>query len=202
MPSRTTADRQLTRPRHHRGNYGRLRCWRGQWPTSWRPWRIDRRLIKHAIYGSPGTRFHFCSIRWYAFSAILPISKWIPHDIWSALFSRYEFLWTRTRAIRKDITQQRLCSLTIVAIIEKITRFHIWCAARLVDQSTDAFDPRINSENLTQCLQTLKELYNDLDCADDSDGVGGDKEASVCPREPEFRAYMILMKLNDNSMLE
>ncbi|EUB64915.1 MCM3-associated protein [Echinococcus granulosus] len=104
----------------------------------------------------------------------------------------YEFLWTRTRAIRKDITQQRLCSPAIVSIVEKITRFHIFCAARLVDQSMDAFDPRINSENLTQCLQTLKELYGDLQGA----------PADLCPCEPEFRAYMILMKLNDCSVLD
>ncbi|KAL5962044.1 Germinal-center associated nuclear protein [Taenia solium] len=104
----------------------------------------------------------------------------------------YEFLWTRTRAIRKDVTQQRLCSPAIVSIVEKITRFHIFCAARLVDQSMDAFDPRINSENLTQCLQTLKELYGDLR------GAGAD----LCPCEPEFRAYMILMKLNDCSVLD
>ncbi|VDN45547.1 unnamed protein product, partial [Dibothriocephalus latus] len=74
----------------------------------------------------------------------------------------YEFLWTRTRAIRKDITQQNIYSPTIISIVEKVTRFHIFCAARLVDQPMDAFDPRINSENLTQCLQTLKQLYDDL----------------------------------------
>lgn len=122
-------------------------------------------------------------------------SSLVPSWITSSLLSnwcRYEFLWTRTRAIRKDITQQRLCSPAIVSIVEKITRFHIFCAARLVDQSMDAFDPRINSENLTQCLQTLKELYGDLQ------GAGAD----LCPCEPEFRAYMILMKLNDCSVLE
>ncbi|VDO07779.1 unnamed protein product [Rodentolepis nana] len=109
----------------------------------------------------------------------------------------YEFLWTRTRAIRKDITQQRLCSPTIVSIVEKITRFHIFCAARLVDQSLDAFDPRINSENLTQCLQTLKELYSDIQSS-----AGSNAMVKLCPREAEFRAYMILMKLNECSVLE
>ncbi|KAM3175400.1 hypothetical protein ACTXT7_008606 [Hymenolepis weldensis] len=109
----------------------------------------------------------------------------------------YEFLWTRTRAIRKDITQQRLCSPTIVSIVEKITRFHIFCAARLVDQSMDAFDPRINSENLTQCLQTLKELYSDIQSS-----AGSNSMVKVCPCEAEFRAYMILMKLNECSVLE
>ena len=43
------------------------------------------------------------------------------------------------------------------------------------------FDTKINNENLTKCLQTLKELYHDLE------------EAGVkCENEHEFRAYMVL----------
>lgn len=109
--------------------------------------------------------------------------------------SWYEFMWTRTRAIRKDVAQQRLCCPQIVGVMERIARFHIFCAARLVDQPVDSFDPRINSENLTQCLQTLKEMYNDLYSTATS------CETSVCPCEAEFRAYMLLMKLNDQSAL-
>ncbi|KAM7540158.1 hypothetical protein Aperf_G00000023076 [Anoplocephala perfoliata] len=109
----------------------------------------------------------------------------------------YEFLWTRTRAIRKDIIQQRLCSLPVISIVEKITRFHIFCAARLVDQTMDAFDPRINSENLTQCLQTLKELYADI-----HNSWGAASSTKHCPCEPEFRAYMIFMNLNECSVLD
>ncbi|KAG5449071.1 Germinal-center associated nuclear protein [Clonorchis sinensis] len=107
----------------------------------------------------------------------------------------YEFMWTRTRAIRKDIVQQRLCCPVIVGVMERIARFHIFCAARLVDQPIDSFDPRINSENLTQCLQTLKEMYSDLD-ADT-----GDQSNCFCPNEAEFRAYMLLMNLNDQGAL-
>ncbi|TPP55832.1 Germinal-center associated nuclear protein [Fasciola gigantica] len=110
--------------------------------------------------------------------------------------SWYEFMWTRTRAIRKDVAQQRLCCPQIVGVMERIARFHIFCAARLVDQPVDSFDPRINSENLTQCLQTLKEMYNDLYSAE------ADSETCVCPCEAEFRAYMLLMKLNDQSALK
>ncbi|BHF57821.1 Germinal-center associated nuclear protein [Sparganum proliferum] len=110
----------------------------------------------------------------------------------------YEFLWTRTRAIRKDITQQNIHSPTIIGIVEKVTRFHIFCAARLVDQPLDSFDPRINSENLTQCLQTLKQLYDDLKPPSLPVPAGA---VDPCPCEAEFRAYMILMKLNDASVL-
>lgn len=134
----------------------------------------------------------------YIFPETRLMSCHIDGDLLTEMFSlcRYEFLWTRTRAIRKDITQQRLCSPTIVSIVEKITRFHIFCAARLVDQSMDAFDSRINSENLTQCLQTLKELYYDIKSA------ASGENSNLCPCEAEFRAYMILMKLNECSVLE
>ncbi|CAH8287628.1 unnamed protein product, partial [Heterobilharzia americana] len=103
----------------------------------------------------------------------------------------YEFMWTRTRAIRKDVRQQNLCCPIVIGVIERIARFHIFCAARLVDQPVDSFDPRINSENLTQCLQTLKEMYSDLDSLNSSE--------NLCPNEAEFRAYMLLMKLNDQN---
>ena len=52
------------------------------------------------------------------------------------------------------------------------------------------FDTRINNENLTKCLQTLKEMYSDLE----SHGV-------ECPHEAEFRAYMVLMNLNSGDIL-
>ena len=52
------------------------------------------------------------------------------------------------------------------------------------------FDTKINNENLTKCLQTLKELYHDLE------------EAGVtCENEHEFRAYMVLMNLNSGDAL-
>ena len=41
-------------------------------------------------------------------------------------------------------------------------RFHIFCSHALCEQEMSAFDPKINNENLTKCLQTLKEFYNDL----------------------------------------
>lgn len=48
------------------------------------------------------------------------------------------------------------------------------------------FDQRINNKNLTNCLQTLKELYDDLW-----------KQGIATPNEAEFRAYVVLMNLNE-----
>ncbi|XP_061679793.1 germinal-center associated nuclear protein [Syngnathoides biaculeatus] len=102
----------------------------------------------------------------------------------------YDFLWNRTRGIRKDITQQHLCCPLTVSLIEKCTRFHLHCAHHLCEEPMSVFDVKINNENLTKCLQTLKEMYEDL----------MDRQI-YCPCEAEFRQYSVLLKLNDGDIL-
>lgn len=102
----------------------------------------------------------------------------------------YDFVWNRTRGIRKDITQQDLCCPETVALIEKCTRFHVHCAHELCEEHMSSFDAKINNENMTKCLQSLKEMYQDL------------AEAGVyCPREAEIRQYNVLLKLYDGDVL-
>ncbi|PSN56693.1 hypothetical protein C0J52_00009 [Blattella germanica] len=102
----------------------------------------------------------------------------------------YHFLWDRTRGIRKDITHQELCDMDAVNLIEECVRFHIHCSERLVAEKSSVFDSKINSENLTKCLQTLKYMYHDMSLK----GV-------ACPNEAEFRAYIILLNLGDSNFL-
>ncbi|KAK5641742.1 hypothetical protein RI129_010289 [Pyrocoelia pectoralis] len=102
----------------------------------------------------------------------------------------YHFLWDRTRSVRKDITQQELCCHGSVALIEQCARFHIHCSARLVAEDPSVFDQKINTENLTKCLQTLKYMYHDLELKGES-----------CANEAEFRAYIILLNLNDGNFM-
>ncbi|XP_018319008.1 uncharacterized protein LOC108732612 [Agrilus planipennis] len=102
----------------------------------------------------------------------------------------YHFLWDRTRGIRKDITQQELCCLGSVELVEQCARFHIHCSARLAGEEPSIFDQKINTENLTKCLQSLKYMYHDLNL-----------KGIRCPHEPEFRAYIILLNLNDGNFM-
>uniref|UniRef100_A0A6P7GZU6 Uncharacterized protein LOC114345069 n=1 Tax=Diabrotica virgifera virgifera TaxID=50390 RepID=A0A6P7GZU6_DIAVI len=102
----------------------------------------------------------------------------------------FHFLWDRTRSIRKDITQQELCSQGAVELVEQCARFHIHCSARLVAEDPSIFDQKINTENLTKCLQTLKYMYHDLWLKGES-----------CQNEAEFRAYVILLNLNDGNFM-
>lgn len=103
----------------------------------------------------------------------------------------YDFLWDRTRGIRKDITQQMMCNVEAVAMIEKCARFHIFSAERLCEEEMSAFSHKINDENLTKCLQSLKYLYADMER----------KNKVYFETEAEFRAYVVLMNLNEGDML-
>ncbi|XP_053139055.1 germinal-center associated nuclear protein isoform X2 [Hemicordylus capensis] len=102
----------------------------------------------------------------------------------------YDFVWNRTRGIRKDITQQHLCCPLTVSLIEKCTRFHIHCAHHLCEEPMSSFDAKINNENMTKCLQSLKEMYQDLA----NKGV-------YCKSEAEFRGYNVLLNLNKGDIL-
>lgn len=102
----------------------------------------------------------------------------------------FHFVWDRMRSIRKDITQQDLCSAETVRLVEKCARFHIHCSARLVEQDPSVFDSKLNTENLTKCLQSLKYMYDDLRLH----GV-------TCPNEAEFRGYVVLLNLNNTNFM-
>ncbi|XP_078672133.1 germinal-center associated nuclear protein-like isoform X2 [Branchiostoma floridae x Branchiostoma belcheri] len=102
----------------------------------------------------------------------------------------YDFVWNRTRGIRKDITQQLLTDPTAVDLTEKCARFHIHCAHQLCQEPMTVFDPKINNENLTKCLQSLKQFYHDLTV-----------DGRFCPNEGEFRAYELLLNLNQGDIL-
>ena len=101
----------------------------------------------------------------------------------------YDFLWNRTRAIRKDITQQDLNGLPSVYLMERCARFHIYAGHRFFGQDPQFF-PRINDENLVKCIQSLKDFYYDLSLK----GV-------ECPNEAEFRSYDILLNLGNSDVL-
>lgn len=102
----------------------------------------------------------------------------------------FDFTWGRTRSIRKDITQQHLINPESVDLIEKCARFHIYCAYYLCEEGVHDFDPKINNENLHNCLQTLKEFYFELGT-----------RSIYCTNEEEFRSYDVLLNLGNEETL-
>lgn len=116
-----------------------------------------------------------------------------PHSLFIAFLSGALTSHLKTEGVlsfQQDIIQQHLCCPDTVSLIEKCTRFHIHCAHHLCEEHISAFDAKINNENMTKCLQSLKEMYQDLAT-----------HQVYCCREAEFRQYSVLLRLNDGDIL-
>uniref|UniRef100_A0A0N4U5W6 SAC3_GANP domain-containing protein n=1 Tax=Dracunculus medinensis TaxID=318479 RepID=A0A0N4U5W6_DRAME len=97
----------------------------------------------------------------------------------------YDFLWNRTRAIRKVS-----CTFYFLILIEQCVRFHIFASHRLCHLGPNEFDQKMNTENLSKSLQSLRYLYDDLA-----------KRGLLCENEAEIRAYDVMLNLEDSNIL-
>ncbi|OAA53963.1 leucine permease transcriptional regulator [Niveomyces insectorum RCEF 264] len=110
----------------------------------------------------------------------------------SRLPSMHNFLWDRTRAIRRDFVFHSTMSdeemLNQVYCLENITRFHA-TALHLLSQkgfAAEDFSEQQEREQLGKALLSLMQAYDDC------------KEKEVtCENEAEFRAYFILLNAHD-----
>nr|CAB3263692.1 germinal-center associated nuclear protein [Phallusia mammillata] len=101
----------------------------------------------------------------------------------------YDFLWNRTRAIRKEISIQQANDPLAVQVAEECARFHICCGHELCEEDRLVFDPKINNENLEKAMKTVLDMYNDVRSKHTHDLIN----------ESEFLAYHILLNINKSS---
>lgn len=109
--------------------------------------------------------------------------------------SMHNFLWDRTRAVRKDFTfhsQKTKGEMEVlVYVFETITRFHA-VSLHLLSQkgyANDDFDQKQEIEQLGRTILSLVEAYDTC------------REMNVdCPNEAEFRAYYFLLNYHDPSI--
>ena len=71
-------------------------------------------------------------------------------------------MWKRTRAIRKDITQQHLNCRTTAEVLEIVARYHIWCAHALAKEDRSVFSAKINNENLEKTMTSIEQNYQGI----------------------------------------
>jgi hypothetical protein len=115
----------------------------------------------------------------------------ILRDSGRADFKRcYTFLWDRFRAIRTDITVQRLRDPLAIWLYECMARFHILAAHALCHdaqtaENPDGFNAHLNIEQLVKCLTTLFALYEHAAAS-----------GQPCASEPEFQAYYLLLMID------
>ncbi|KAK0626312.1 SAC3/GANP/Nin1/mts3/eIF-3 p25 family-domain-containing protein [Immersiella caudata] len=111
--------------------------------------------------------------------------------------SMHNFLWDRTRAVRRDFTFHSQKSTEemkdLVYCFETITRFHA-TALHLLSRkghAQDDFDDKQEIEQLGRTILSLIEAYDAC------------REMGVqCENEPEFRAYYLLLNANDPSIVK
>ena len=110
----------------------------------------------------------------------------------SNLPSMHNFLWDRTRAVRKDFTFHSQKSAEemkdMVYCFETITRFHA-TALHLLSRkgfANDDFDQKQEIEQLGRTILSLMEAYD----------MCRDKRVQ-CENEAEFRAYYLLLNAGD-----
>ncbi|CDW52469.1 SAC3 GANP domain containing protein [Trichuris trichiura] len=96
----------------------------------------------------------------------------------------YDFIWDRSRAMRKEITQLCAHNTCAVSILERCVRFHIYAGYRLSQFEMQKFDQYLNAENLVNSLCSLLETYRML----------RDQQV-VCQNEAEFVSYFIIVSL-------
>ena len=101
----------------------------------------------------------------------------------------YNFIRDRGRALRKDFKiQNHLRGTECVNVLERMARFLIHCDFELCHLPESKFSPKQNRHQLVDTLTTLMEVYDDE----------SRRQRIQYPNEPEFRAYFILLMLDDS----
>ncbi|KAK3377797.1 SAC3/GANP/Nin1/mts3/eIF-3 p25 family-domain-containing protein [Podospora didyma] len=107
----------------------------------------------------------------------------------------HNFLWDRTRGVRRDFTFHSQKSpeemKELVYCFETITRFHA-TALHLLSRkgfANEGFEPKQEIEQLGRTILSLIEAYDE--CRE---------QRVVCENEPEFRAYYVLLNAHDPSI--
>ncbi|KAA8563747.1 hypothetical protein EYC84_011765 [Monilinia fructicola] len=113
------------------------------------------------------------------------------------LAAQHEFLWDRTRAIRRDFVFQSSMSPPELAdqvyCLEKITRFHVTALHQMSkpDIAPENFVEQQEVEQLSKSLLSLIHAYEDCNLQNIS-----------CENEAEFRAYYVLLNSSNPGILE
>ncbi|XP_039747406.1 SAC3 domain-containing protein 1 isoform X1 [Pararge aegeria] len=111
----------------------------------------------------------------------------------------YDFLDDRLRAVRQDMTIQRLPPEECVVLLEPMIRFYIYYGYRLCDHPISEFDPVLNKKYLLECM---KWFLNCCDVLQNTDKVEDDVDTilthfnslDISKTRPELSCDRILVE--------
>ncbi|CAK1552656.1 unnamed protein product [Leptosia nina] len=75
----------------------------------------------------------------------------------------YDFLNDRLRAVRQDVTIQRLPPAQCLELLEPIIRFHVYFGYRLCEKPTNEFNPTLNKQYLLECIKWFLSSIDELE---------------------------------------
>ncbi len=100
----------------------------------------------------------------------------------------YEYVFDRLRAVRQDLTIQRIKDKNAIIILERSSRFLVYSNYRLCMAPMKHFDPKINGTHIQECLKKLLVLYHAAE--------------TCCCREGEFVALYLLFNIDSAEALK
>ncbi|XP_045542927.1 germinal-center associated nuclear protein isoform X2 [Papilio machaon] len=74
----------------------------------------------------------------------------------------YDFVNDRLRAIRQDMTVQRLAPEECMQLLEPMIRFYVYFGYRLCTSPLSEFDPVLNRKYLLECMKWFLSCCNDM----------------------------------------
>lgn len=86
--------------------------------------------------------------------------------------SIYDFINDRLQAVRQDITYQMIQDDNSVKIFEKCVRFYITSSYILCDATQFKFDPHLNDQQLSICIEKLFVLYKTFESEHTAEFIG------------------------------
>ncbi|EHL03561.1 putative SAC3 family protein 1 [Glarea lozoyensis 74030] len=116
------------------------------------------------------------------------------------LYNVHNFLWDRTRAIRRDFVFQSSMDPSEMShqtyCLERIVRFHAISLHQMskngiITPSGEDFSEQQEVEQLSKALLSLMHCYDDCN-----------KQKVQCENEPEFRAYYVLFNCRHPGVLQ
>ncbi|ODV63611.1 Sac3p, partial [Ascoidea rubescens DSM 1968] len=125
-------------------------------------------------------------------SILMKTLNYIINNIIDQLPQSNNFIWDRTRAIRKDFTYQNYHGIETIICTEKIVRIHLFTLHIMSKNPDIKYEQQQEIEQLNNSLQSLLGFYDDF----------RDKKLKLPfpESEAEFRAYYLITQLRDPTL--
>nr|XP_034840422.1 germinal-center associated nuclear protein [Maniola hyperantus] len=111
---------------------------------------------------------------------------------------KYDFLNDRLRAVRQDMTIQRLLPEQCVVLLEPMIRFYVYYGYRLSDHPSNEFVPVLNKKDLLQCMKWFLNCCDVLHKPEEGDDIDSIIDSlnslDICKVRPELSCDRILIE--------